>query len=168
MTPCCRPDLEAALSADLGDPPRGDGARSSIWPPGGRLALPVSGCFFADTQSLAALPRRKCGCLRIDELKSLGAVAYYLLTGRPPFAECGRAAVLIAHARDPVEPPSHVRPGVPQDLERVVLRCLAKHPDERFPDALALEQALGACACAGDWDQGRATRWWQGEFGDPS
>ena len=39
---------------------------------------------------------------------------------------------------------------------------------ERFPDAEALEQALGACACAGDWDQGRAAQWWQGEYGDPS
>ena len=103
-----------------------------------------------------------------SDIYSLGAVAYYLLTGRPPFQANGRTAVLIAHARDPVEPPSRVRPGIPEDLERVVLRCLAKPPDQRFPDALALEQALGACACAGDWDQGRATQWWQGEYGDPS
>ena len=103
-----------------------------------------------------------------SDIYSLGAVAYYLLTGRPPFQANGRTAVLIAHARDPVEPPSRVRPGIPEDLERVVLRCLAKPPDQRFPDAEALEQALGACACAGDWDQGRAARWWQDEYGDPS
>jgi serine/threonine-protein kinase len=102
-----------------------------------------------------------------SDIYSLGAVAYYLLTGRPPFDANGRAAVLIAHARDPVEPPSRLRPGIPEDLERVVLRCLAKSPDERFRDAEALEQALGACACAGDWDQGRAAQWWQGEYGDP-
>jgi hypothetical protein len=76
--------------------------------------------------------------------------------------------VMIAHARDPVEPTSRVHPRIPEDLERVVLRCLAKPPDQRFPDAEALEQALGACACAGDWDQGRAAQWWQGEYGDPS
>ncbi len=103
-----------------------------------------------------------------SDIYSLGAVAYYLLTGRPPFQADGRTAVLIAHARDPVEPPSRVRPGIPEDLERVVLRCLAKPPDQRFPDAEALEQALGACACAGDWDQSRAARWWQDEYGDPS
>ena len=103
-----------------------------------------------------------------SDIYSLGAVAYYMLTGRPPFQANGRAAVLIAHARDPVEPPSRVRPGIPEDLERVVLRCLAKPPDQRFPDAEALEQALGACACAGDWDQARAARWWQDDYGDPS
>jgi serine/threonine-protein kinase len=103
-----------------------------------------------------------------SDIYSLGAVAYYLLTGRPPFQADGRTAVLIAHARDPVELPSRVRPGIPEDLERVALRCLAKPPDQRFPAAEALEQALGSCACTGDWDQGRAARWWQDEYGDPS
>ena len=115
-------------------------------------------------------PEQAKGGHKLDgrsDIYSLGAVAYYLLTGRPPFQANGRTAVLIAHARDPVEPPSRVRPGIPEDLERVVLRCLAKPPDQRFPDAEALEQALGACACAGDWDQGRAARWWQDDYGDP-
>jgi eukaryotic-like serine/threonine-protein kinase len=42
-----------------------------------------------------------------------------------------------------------------------VLRCLAKEPTERFPDAECLERALGACSCAGYWDRARAARWWQ-------
>ena len=113
------------------------------------------------------LLRQVCGPLREAhaaglihrDIYSLGAVAYYPLTGRPPFQANGRTAVPVAHARDPVEPPSRVRPGIPEDLERVVLRCLAEPPDQRFPDAKALEQALGACACAGDWDQDRAARW---------
>jgi serine/threonine-protein kinase len=42
-----------------------------------------------------------------------------------------------------------------------VLRCLAKDLAERFPDAEGLEHALGACACAGDWDRERAVRWWR-------
>jgi serine/threonine-protein kinase len=96
-----------------------------------------------------------------SDLYSLGAVAYYLLTGRPPFDGESGIGVMIAHARDPVVPPSRDRADVPEDLERVVLRCLAKDPAERFPDAEGLEQALGECACAGDWDRDRAARWWQ-------
>jgi hypothetical protein len=95
-----------------------------------------------------------------SDIYSLGAVAYYLLTGRPPFDGDDGIAVMIAHARDPVVPPSRVRPSIPEDLERVVLRCLAKHAAERFADAASLERALGECACAGDWDQERAAAWW--------
>jgi serine/threonine-protein kinase len=95
-----------------------------------------------------------------SDLYSLRAVAYYLLTGRPPFDGEGGIGLLIAHARDPVVPPSHARADVPDDLERVVLRCLAKDPAERFPDAGGLQQALAECACAADWDRERAARWW--------
>ena len=109
-------------------------------------------------------PEQATGGRELDErsdIYSLGAVAYFLLTGRPPFEGDSGIAVMIAHARDPVVPPSQVRAGIPEDLERVVLRCLAKEPAERFPDADALGLSLGACACAGDWDQDRAARCWR-------
>jgi serine/threonine-protein kinase len=96
-----------------------------------------------------------------SDIYSLGAVAYYLLTGRPPFNQGGGMAVLVAHARDPVVPPSLIVAGIPEDLERVVLRCLAKDPADRFADAEGLERALGECACTVDWDQDRAARWWR-------
>jgi serine/threonine-protein kinase len=111
-------------------------------------------------------PEQASGGREVDErsdLYSLGAVAYYLLTGRPPFEGDSGIAVMIAHARDPVTPPSQLRPGIPDDLERVVLRCLAKDPAERFPDARSVEQALAECACADEWDHERAGRWWQGD-----
>lgn len=95
------------------------------------------------------------------DLYSLGAVAYYLLTGRPPFDQEDGIRLLIAHARDPVPPPSAIRKDIPEDLERVVLRCLAKDPADRFPNAETLERALGECGCAREWDEGRAAQWWR-------
>jgi serine/threonine-protein kinase len=108
-------------------------------------------------------PEQATGDRELDarsDIYSLGVVAYYLLTGRPSFGGADGIAVMIAHARDPVTPPSRFHAGIPQDLERAVLRCLAKDPAERFPDAASLERSLGACACAGDWNQDRAARWW--------
>ena len=72
-------------------------------------------------------------------------------------------AVMIVVARDPVEPPSRHRAGLPPDLERVVLRCLAKSPADRYPDADALDRALAACAAAAEWDFARAADWWRSQ-----
>ena len=96
-----------------------------------------------------------------SDIYSLGAVAYFLLTGRPPFEGEDGIRLMIAHARDPVVPPSLLYVNVPRDLERVVLRCLSKEPEHRFPNSESLEKAMGKCACAEDWDQDRAAAWWQ-------
>jgi serine/threonine-protein kinase len=96
-----------------------------------------------------------------SDLYALGAIAYFLLTGRAPFEAKTAFQVIIAHARDPVPPPSRLRPDVPEDLEHVVLRCLAKSPAERFASAHELERALASCAAGGDWDVDRARVWWR-------
>ena len=95
-----------------------------------------------------------------SDIYSLGAVAYYLLTGRPPFDAPSVIEAIAAHAKDPVVPPSQIRHDVPTDLDAVVLRCLAKDPMERFPDAENLEIALGRCSCASSWDKALARQWW--------
>jgi hypothetical protein len=97
---------------------------------------------------------------RRADIYALGCVAYFLLTGQPPFVGETPLQVLIAHARDPIAAPTRLRPGVPADLERVVLRCLEKSPEARFPDVESLDRALAACACAADWSAEIARQWW--------
>lgn len=95
-----------------------------------------------------------------SDIYSLGAVAYYVLTGRPPFEKSTAVQVLIAHAHQEPVPPSQLRPEVPHDLEQVVLRCLAKDPDERFQSAADLSTALNNCEAADRWTRETAAAWW--------
>jgi serine/threonine-protein kinase len=79
------------------------------------------------------------------DIYALGALAYFLLTGRPPFVEKSPVKLLAAHLHATPEPLRSLRPDLPADLEAVVLRCLAKKPDDRFPDVRELDRALAAC-----------------------
>lgn len=109
-------------------------------------------------------PEQATGAAEVDgrsDVYSLGAVAYFLLTGEPPFAQGGAVAIMIAAARDPVPALSQRRQDVPQDLERVVLRCLAKRPEERYQHVGDLERDLAACSCANEWGPELAARWWR-------
>jgi tRNA A-37 threonylcarbamoyl transferase component Bud32 len=96
-----------------------------------------------------------------SDIYSLGAVAYYLLTGVPPFDGDKAIKIILAHAHHPVLPPSRLRSEIPADVEAVVMRCLAKNPADRFQTAVELRQALADCVAAGGWTHEDAARWWQ-------
>jgi serine/threonine-protein kinase len=96
-----------------------------------------------------------------SDIYSVGGVAYFLLTGQPPFPRETVMEMLIAHASDPVSSPRSVRDDIPADLEAVVLRCLEKDPARRYPDTESLEKALAGCACAGEWTEEAAAEWWR-------
>jgi len=95
------------------------------------------------------------------DIYAMGAVAYFLLTGTPPFDGRNPIEVIVAHANKPVTPPSKIVPTIPADLERVVLRCLEKQPADRFQNVESLERALAACECADKWTEEKAEQWWR-------
>jgi hypothetical protein len=100
-----------------------------------------------------------------SDLYALGAVAYFLLTGGAPFRAATIAEIYAHHVHTAPERPS-VRLGgpIPAALEAVVLRCLAKNPADRFPDAATLGDALRDCTEGPGWRQVEARAWW-GEHG---
>lgn len=77
------------------------------------------------------------------DVYALGAVLYRALTGAPLFEESSLAAMVHAHLRKQPPPPSARASGVPPALDAVVLRCLAKAPEDRFASMFDLDVALG-------------------------
>jgi hypothetical protein len=97
-----------------------------------------------------------------SDLYSLGAVAYYLLSGVPVFEGSNVIEVCGHHLHTPPVPPSRRAPRpVPRDLETIVLDCLAKDPDARPASAQHLAERLRRCADAGAWSEHDAQTWWR-------
>jgi serine/threonine-protein kinase len=69
--------------------------------------------------------------------------------------------VMMAHVRDVVTPPKALRSEIPADLENIILRCLSKNPQDRYPDTLSLAEDLDRCADAANWSPRHAALWWQ-------
>jgi serine/threonine-protein kinase len=84
-----------------------------------------------------------------SDVYSLGALAYFLLTGRPPFADRSAVKMLAAHLYETPTPPSAHRAEVPAELDAVVLRCLEKKPGDRCQTVDELDSALAACGATG-------------------
>jgi len=67
-----------------------------------------------------------------SDVYSTGCLLYELLTGRPPFQGDSAIAVAYQHVREPALPPSRFAPGLPAEIDAVVLGALVKPTDERY------------------------------------
>jgi len=97
-----------------------------------------------------------------SDIYSLGALAYFALTGGPPFTGSNQLEVCSAHlSKAPETFASRGIDSVPAELEAVVMRCLAKDADDRFASMLDLRRALRALQLEGQWTQASARSWWR-------
>lgn len=83
-----------------------------------------------------------------SDLYSLGITLYRAATGDAPFRSSDWFELARMHVEDPPTPPRHRRSDLSPRLERIILKCLAKHPDDRYRSAHDLLEELNALARA--------------------
>jgi serine/threonine protein kinase len=97
-----------------------------------------------------------------SDLYALGAVGYFLVTGKPVFEAASMAEVFGHHLHTTPVPPSQCTANaVPAELERMILACLSKTVDQRPDSARRLHQDLSRLAGSSPWTNDDATRWWR-------
>ena len=95
-----------------------------------------------------------------SDLYAMGAVGYFLLTGRHVFEADTVMKLCMHHVKTLPKPPSHRVDAVPRDLEAILMACLEKQPEARPASAKALQSLLRGCDDAGGWGAEHAEAWW--------
>jgi tRNA A-37 threonylcarbamoyl transferase component Bud32 len=92
-------------------------------------------------------PEQALGRQNVDartDVYGMGVVMFQMLTGAPPFSGADSQEIVSRHLHEPVPVATLSRDRVPPWLSAVIQRCLAKHPDDRYPDARGVLEALRA------------------------
>lgn len=99
-----------------------------------------------------------------SDIYSVGGVAHFMLTGKPPFDAGPTLKILLAHLHEPPKAASLERDTglIPPSraFDQLVLKCLDKNPDNRFQSARELQTALQQLPEYHDWDANKAESWW--------
>jgi len=94
-------------------------------------------------------PEQCRGAGQVDlrsDIYSLGCVLFALVVGHPPFESSGAGVLIMQHLSDPPPRPSTCVRGVPPEVDDLILRCLAKRPEDRFGSGAELADAIDVLA----------------------
>ncbi len=108
----------------------------------GSTQYTVSGALMGTLNYMAPEQGFKGTCDERSDIYSLGIVFYEMLTGYTPFDADTPLAILMKHLNDPLPLPSQVDPKIPRDLEQIILKALAKDPNDRFQSAAEMLTAI--------------------------
>jgi len=106
-----------------------------------------AGVFLGSPQYMAPEQARNLADPRSD-IYSLGVVLYQMLIGRPPFYAEQSIDVIVKHMKEPPQPFGAARPelDIPAEVEALVMKCLAKKPDDRYQSMDELLEAIRGAA----------------------
>ena len=108
----------------------------------GASQMTEAGSIVGTAQYLSPEQARGASVDQRSDVYSLGIVLYELLTGAVPFNGDTPVEIAMKHLSQPPEPPSVKRPEIPRELDLVVMRALAKDPDDRYQSAEEMEADL--------------------------
>ncbi|MDX6486553.1 MAG: eukaryotic-like serine/threonine-protein kinase, partial [Gaiellaceae bacterium] len=108
----------------------------------GTSQMTEAGSIVGTAQYLSPEQARGTAVDQRSDLYSLGIVLYELLTGTLPFNGDTPVEIAMKHLSTVPEPPSATRPDIPRDLDLIVMRALAKNPEERYQSAEEMDADL--------------------------
>src|SRR5207302_1509792 len=116
---------------------------------GGTSQMTEAGSIIGTAQYLSPEQARGAPVDQRSDIYSVGIVLYEMLTGTVPFTGETPLEIAMKHLSATPEPPSAKRPDVPRELDLVVLRALAKDPEDRYASAADMEADLARVARGG-------------------